>query len=93
MSRHSPAVPRSASARAWAFHRRATAQVASAMPTDLDQSKIFQQYTNVLQALSKNTPLIIILDDLQWADAPSLNLLFHSLRLPSENFRCFGKPS
>jgi len=46
----------------------------------LDQEKIFEQYASVLKALSKDRTLILILDDLQWADSGSLNLLFHLAR-------------
>lgn len=42
----------------------------------LDQSQIFEQYINVLQALARNTPLVLVLEDLQWADPASLGLLF-----------------
>ena len=44
---------------------------------NLDQEKIFQQYEKVLRELAKDTTLILILDDLHWADSGSLNLLFH----------------
>jgi tetratricopeptide (TPR) repeat protein len=47
---------------------------------DLDQEKIFEQYTSVLKALSKDRTLLLVLDDLQWADSGSLNLLFHLAR-------------
>jgi len=43
----------------------------------LDQSRIFEQCTNVLKALSAQKPLVLVLDDLQWADAASISLLFH----------------
>ncbi len=43
----------------------------------LDQEKIFDQYTGVLRALAKERVIVLILDDLQWADTGSLNLLFH----------------
>jgi predicted ATPase/DNA-binding XRE family transcriptional regulator len=44
---------------------------------NLQQSDLFEQYTSVLHALAQHAPLILILDDLQWADAGSINLLFH----------------
>lgn len=52
--------------------RRATA------PADpsLDQGRIFEQYTAALHALAKRHPLLIALDDVQWADAASVGLLF-----------------
>src|ERR1700690_996691 len=46
----------------------------------LDQEKIFEQYAAVLKELSKDCTLILVLDDLQWADSGSLNLLFHLAR-------------
>ncbi|MGD0878175.1 MAG: AAA family ATPase [Anaerolineales bacterium] len=46
----------------------------------LDQEKIFEQYASVLKELSKDHTLILVLDDLQWADNGSLNLLFHLAR-------------
>ena len=46
----------------------------------LDQEKIFEQYAAVLKVLSKDRTLILILDDLQWADSGSINLLFHLAR-------------
>jgi adenylate cyclase len=44
--------------------------------TDLEQSHIFEQYTQVLHVLAAQQPLLLVLDDLQWADAASINLLF-----------------
>jgi predicted ATPase len=46
----------------------------------LDQEKIFEQYAAVLKTLAKEHTLVVILDDLQWADSGSLNLLFHLAR-------------
>ena len=46
----------------------------------LDQGKIFEQYAAVLKALAKDHILLLVLDDLQWADSGSLNLLFHLAR-------------
>ncbi|MCZ6530285.1 MAG: protein kinase [Chloroflexi bacterium] len=42
-----------------------------------DQSNIFEQYTNVLQVLSAHVPLMLIIDNLHWADLSSVGLLFH----------------
>jgi tetratricopeptide (TPR) repeat protein len=43
----------------------------------LEQSHIFEQTTNVLKALAVERPLVLVLDDLQWADSASISLLFH----------------
>jgi predicted ATPase len=50
--------------------------VDEAAESGLQQSYIFEQYTNVLNKLSEKSPLLLILDDLQWADAASIGLLF-----------------
>ncbi|MHB1134210.1 MAG: BREX system ATP-binding domain-containing protein [Chloroflexota bacterium] len=41
------------------------------------QADLFEQVTRVLQQLARRQTLVIVLDDLQWADRGSLNLLFH----------------
>jgi adenylate cyclase len=46
-------------------------------PVHLRQSDLFAQYTRVLHMLARQEPLLLILDDLQWADAGSISLLFH----------------
>ncbi|MEJ2737394.1 MAG: AAA family ATPase [Anaerolineae bacterium] len=46
----------------------------------LDQERIFEEYTNLLRSLAQSQPLLLILDDLHWADASSVNLLFHLAR-------------
>ncbi|MBN1139397.1 MAG: AAA family ATPase [Anaerolineae bacterium] len=43
----------------------------------MDQAALFEQVTRVLCALARPRPLLLLLDDLQWADAGSLSLLFH----------------
>jgi serine/threonine protein kinase/tetratricopeptide (TPR) repeat protein len=45
--------------------------------SSLQQSDFFEQYTRVLRLLAVRKPLLIILDDLQWADTGSVQLLFH----------------
>jgi len=51
-----------------------------AAPGELNQSHLFDQYVSVLRILSTEHPILIILDDLQWADSGSINLLFHLAR-------------
>jgi adenylate cyclase len=46
----------------------------------IEQSQIFEQYANVLAKLSNKHPLLLVLDDLQWADAASIGLLFRLAR-------------
>ena len=41
------------------------------------QNDLFEQYTKVLRALSQSRPLLLLLDDLQWADPGSISLVFH----------------
>jgi len=59
-----------------------TGALRSAADTSLstDQSRIFEQVTTVLVALTRQRPLVLILDDLQWIDESSASLLFHLAR-------------
>jgi DNA-binding SARP family transcriptional activator/predicted ATPase len=41
------------------------------------QSYLFEQYTKVLKVLAQRGPLLLVVDDLQWADLGSISLLFH----------------
>jgi DNA-binding SARP family transcriptional activator/predicted ATPase len=41
------------------------------------RSDLFEQYTEVLWLLAGKRPLLLVLDDLQWADGGSISLLFH----------------
>lgn len=43
----------------------------------LHQSQIFDQMRQLLHTLSQHYPLLLLLDDLQWTDTASANLLFH----------------
>jgi len=44
---------------------------------ELEQTLIFEQCTKVMRALATQHPLMLVLDDLQWADNASISLLFH----------------
>ena len=52
-------------------------QAASPGPTARQQSDLFEQYSRVLRTLAHQKPLLLLLDDLQWADPGSISLLFH----------------
>ena len=43
----------------------------------LNQINLFEQYAKVLETLAQYHPLLLVLDDLHWADTGSINLLFH----------------
>ncbi len=42
----------------------------------MQKVNLFEQYIKVLQLLESQSPLILVIDDLQWADTGSINLLF-----------------
>jgi tetratricopeptide (TPR) repeat protein len=46
-------------------------------PEGLAQNQIFEQLGNVLRAVAGERPLLLTLDDMQWADTASIDLLFH----------------
>lgn len=50
-----------------------------------NQERIFEEIGDVLQALARHQPLVLILDDLHWADPSSLHLLFHLARRVQES--------
>lgn len=52
----------------------------SSTSSPLDPQRLLEQYANVLNALAQENPLLLILDDLHWADDSSLSLLFHLSR-------------
>ena len=63
----------------WLARLKKLVERKSSLPADLtlQQSHLFEQYTRVIQALSREKPLLLILEDLQWVDEGSANLLFH----------------
>jgi DNA-binding SARP family transcriptional activator/tetratricopeptide (TPR) repeat protein len=74
LQEHPPSVPPHASAGAGSAAAGGRAAGPSTAPL---QEALFEQITRVLQALARHQPLLLLLDDLQWADAASLSLLFH----------------
>jgi tetratricopeptide (TPR) repeat protein len=54
----------------------------------MERSRLFQQVMDVLCTVTQKQPLLLILDDIQWADAASISLLFHlGRRLAGTNSR------
>jgi len=52
-------------------------------PTNVEASSqelLFEQYTRFLFSIAEQIPLLIVLDDLHWADLGTLDLLFYILR-------------
>jgi DNA-binding SARP family transcriptional activator len=47
---------------------------------DLDQYFLFDQYSKVLSEVANQLPLVLLLDDVQWMDVASTDLLFHLAR-------------
>jgi DNA-binding SARP family transcriptional activator/predicted ATPase len=63
----------------WLARLRALADgrgIGSATPNP-QQSDLFEQYSRVVHALARRGPLVLVVDDLQWADMGSVSLLFH----------------
>ena len=56
---------------------RSTVEHRLSNPGDLAQKALFEQYTQVQYKISESHPLLLLLDDLQWADTASINLLFY----------------
>ncbi len=52
-------------------------QATGPSPSAGQQSNLFEQYSRVLYTLARQRPLLLLLDDLQWADLGSISLLFH----------------
>jgi tetratricopeptide (TPR) repeat protein len=45
-----------------------------------NQQQVFQQYVNFITKIAEARPLVILLDDVHWADTSSTNLLFYLSR-------------
>lgn len=62
------------------LEQRIAARSGSAPAPELDQARIHQQCAAALRRMVQAKPLVVVLDDLQWCDGPSIGLLFHLVR-------------
>lgn len=46
-------------------------------PAAIEQNRIFEQYHHILTSLSQHGSILLIIEDLQWADESSIALLFY----------------
>ena len=68
----------------WLARLRAYVGLQGPGAKDVNQSYLFQQATRLLHTVAQQQPMLLILDDMQSADAASVGLLFHlGRRLPS----------
>ena len=61
----------------WVKQLEAVATSRAAAGGAVMQQRLFEQYAEVLNILARRVPLLLVLDDLQWADMGSISLLFH----------------
>ena len=64
--------------------RRRAPELISEVPVDPDTERyrLFEAAVGLLGAISRNAPILLVLDDLHWADRPALLLLRHLARAP-----------
>lgn len=61
----------------WLDRLQTLTEQQKSQPAHLEQSQLLEQVTQVLRVLAAQQPLLLLLDDLQWVDDASKNLLFH----------------
>jgi len=71
-------------AQRWTWFDKLTKQVELEKPrhltAEIKQENIYEQYTRVIEAISEEAPLLLVVDDLHWSDQASLGLLFQLAR-------------
>ncbi len=50
---------------------------------ETERHRLFEAVSDLIEAVSESTPVVLVLDDVHWADKPSLLLLRHLLRRPA----------
>jgi predicted ATPase len=50
------------------------------LETEFSQTQLFEPFTQFTMALAQRAPLVLFLDDLQWADSATLDLLHYAIR-------------
>jgi|GEM_PF-1962337 tetratricopeptide (TPR) repeat protein/GTPase SAR1 family protein len=63
---------------------KATKNFFELQDNQISQQEICQQYTSFLHEISKNYIVVLVIEDLHWADQSSINLLFHITRYLKE---------
>jgi adenylate cyclase len=61
----------------WLRRLRHAVERAQKGAEELGAGQLLEQYCNVLRSLAGARPLVLVLEDLQWADDASISLLFH----------------
>jgi len=51
-----------------------------ALEAEVSQNQLFEPFTQLTLTLAKRAPLVVFVDDLQWADSATLDLLHYAIR-------------
>ncbi len=73
-------LPQGTSTRQLLDELRAHEHMAASTASSASPSQNLTQFSQVLEQMAAHAPLLLILDDLQWADVGSVTLLFHLAR-------------